>query len=602
MQRLLQKFPLEGLLVYYRSSVWLCGICARGQGTLAAHVNIVDPPSERLVPLIGLEVHAQLVSCTKLFSRTPYSFGSPPNTQLSLLDAAIPGSLPLLNRRCVEAALFIAFALNSRINLQSQFDRKHYFYSDSPAGYQITQYFHPIAEGGYLDYLWSPDSGELPAVRLADNGVNLSLVPSRAHIKRVQLEQDTGKSLHDEERRQSLIDLNRSGVALVELVTEPDFTNSSQVAAFIKELSTVLSFIGSCSANASLGELRVDVNVSVGPSRTEQGPRTEVKNVNSVRGVANAIDYEIRRQTELIGLHGTVGSETRFYDPVQKCTLPMRDKQSALDYRYLPEPNLPPLRLASFCLSCRNEVDSTDSSGGSERGIPNPYTPFCLHCARKRYIQHVETNGMGELPNATRQRLSLDYSLPWHQVCVLVENPSLRRLFDTCRELMTGPQYTRSSSTNACQELGYWISGQLHGMSKRGEMVRLPSPQQLVEFVDLNLTGRLHGESAVKLLCLLTSGDTLASQSCLQLATDRDWLSINDPKVMRASCARVVNDCPKALGLFQNGHEKKAVKRLIQSLLNNAAYRASKFHPIVLRDVLLDELRSRSAQKPTGIH
>ncbi|VDM36618.1 unnamed protein product [Hydatigera taeniaeformis] len=259
------------------------------------------------VPIIGLEVHAQLTSArSKLFSPAHYSFAAPPNSQVAPLDAALPGSMPVLNRDCVVWAIVAALALNCRINLLSRFDRKHYFYFDSPAGYQITQHAQPIAEDGWLEYIWKPpDIKSPPQV-------------SKAKIRRIQLEQDTGKSLRDQKTGRSLIDLNRAGVALIEIVTDPDFNTSYQAAAFVNELSTLLHHLRVCSANMSTGELRVDINVSVGISSSQQGSVVEVKNVNSLRAIRYAIDYEIFRQCRIFRSGGAIINETRCFDPVSK--------------------------------------------------------------------------------------------------------------------------------------------------------------------------------------------------------------------------------------------------------------------------------------------
>ncbi|VDO07810.1 unnamed protein product, partial [Rodentolepis nana] len=282
------------------------------------------------VPLIGLEIHAQLTSSrSKAFSPVQYAFAAPPNTQVHHFDAALPGSLPILNQNCFEWAIIAGLGLNCHINLISKFDRKHYFYADSPAGFQITQHDFPVAENGWLEYIWkAPELKSIPQV-------------SKAKIRRIQLEQDTGKSLHDEKSSRSLIDLNRAGVALIEIVTDPVFTMSCQAAAFVDELASLLRHLRVCSSNMSTGEMRVDVNVSIGPSVSQQGPVVEIKNVNSLRAIRHAIDYEIHRQRKICQSGGKVINETRSFDVK---TVSMRDKEVLQDYRFLPEPNLPPVR------------------------------------------------------------------------------------------------------------------------------------------------------------------------------------------------------------------------------------------------------------------
>ncbi|VUZ57199.1 unnamed protein product, partial [Hymenolepis diminuta] len=306
--------------------------------TLLKHLS---SSASSCVPLIGLEIHAQLTSSrSKVFSPVQYAFAAPPNTQVHHFDAALPGSMPILNRNCFEWAIIASLGLNCRINLISKFDRKHYFYSDSPAGFQITQHDFPVAEDGWLEYIWqSPDSKSMPQI-------------SKAKIRRVQLEQDTGKSLHDEKTSRSLIDLNRAGVALIEIVTDPVFSTSSQAAAFVSELASLLRHLRVSSSNMSTGEMRVDINVSVGSSVSQQGPIVEIKNVNSLRAIRHAIDYEIHRQRKIYNSGGKIVNETRSFDLLSNKTTQMRDKEVVQDYRFLPEPNLPPLRLLESCKKC----------------------------------------------------------------------------------------------------------------------------------------------------------------------------------------------------------------------------------------------------------
>ncbi|NXQ49428.1 GATB amidotransferase, partial [Catharus fuscescens] len=239
----------------------------------------------------------------------------------------------VLNRRCVEAAVMTGLALNCRINKKSLFDRKHYFYADLPAGYQITQQRVPIAVNGSLSYSLC-----------IDNKMS-QMVTKTVRIKQIQLEQDSGKSLHDDTRSQTLVDLNRAGVGLMELVMEPDMCCGEEAAAAVRELQLILQTLGSSQAVMAEGQLRVDANVSVHHPGEPYGVRTEVKNINSIRFLAKAVDYEIQRQIEELGNGGTISNETRAFDSKLGCTVPMRDKEGKQDYRFMPEPNLPPLIL-----------------------------------------------------------------------------------------------------------------------------------------------------------------------------------------------------------------------------------------------------------------
>lgn len=283
--------------------------------------------------VIGLEIHAQISSESKLFSGAKNTFASEINSCVSLFDAAIPGCLPVLNKRCVEAGVKTALALNCAINEVSMFDRKHYFYSDLPTGYQITQQRAPLAGKGSLSFpVLTPAKNSKPYYKTV-------------RIHQIQLEQDSGKSLHDDELKISLIDLNRAGVPLMELVFEPDLEDGEEAAALVKELILILSSIETCSCKMEEGALRVDANVSIHKEGEPFGIRTEIKNIGSVRGVAQAIAYEIERQILVKNSGGKIINETRQWDAISKTTIPMRDKEVVQDYRYMPEPNLLPLHL-----------------------------------------------------------------------------------------------------------------------------------------------------------------------------------------------------------------------------------------------------------------
>ncbi len=277
--------------------------------------------------VLGLEVHAQIVSDAKLFSGAATVFGAEPNTQVSLVDAAMPGMLPVINGHCVEQAVKTGLALNAKINLRSVFDRKNYFYADLPAGYQISQYLQPIVGKGTIVL-------DLPEGRTRE-----------VAITRLHLEQDAGKSLHDQHPTKTYVDLNRCGVALMEIVSEPDLRSAEEAAAYLRKLRSILRYLGTCDGNMEQGSMRCDVNVSVRRPGGPLGTRTETKNVNSIRFVGQAIEYEARRQVELIEDGGTVVQETRLFDSGRGVTRSMRSKEHAHDYRYFPDPDLLPLEL-----------------------------------------------------------------------------------------------------------------------------------------------------------------------------------------------------------------------------------------------------------------
>nr|WP_281685467.1 Asp-tRNA(Asn)/Glu-tRNA(Gln) amidotransferase subunit GatB [Thalassobaculum salexigens] len=275
--------------------------------------------------VLGLEVHAQVISQAKLFSGSSTKFGSEANTQVSLVDAAMPGMLPVINRECVEQAVRTGLALKAQINLRSVFDRKNYFYADLPQGYQISQYKDPIVGEGVL-LLDLPD-GSTKSVG----------------IERLHLEQDAGKSLHDQHPQKTYIDLNRSGVALMEIVSKPDLSSPEEAGLYVKKLRSILRYVGTCDGNMQEGSMRADVNVSVRKPGDPLGTRCEIKNMNSVRFIHQAIEYEARRQIEILESGGKIDQETRLFDTGRGETRSMRSKEDAHDYRYFPDPDLLPL-------------------------------------------------------------------------------------------------------------------------------------------------------------------------------------------------------------------------------------------------------------------
>ncbi len=275
--------------------------------------------------VIGLEVHAQVLSKAKLFSGASASFGAAPNNNVSFVDASMPGMLPVINRECVYQAIRTGLGLKAKINLTSVFDRKNYFYADLPQGYQISQFKQPIVGEGVLRIVMADGSTR-------DIG-----------IERLHLEQDAGKSMHDQHPNKSFIDLNRTGVALMEIVSRPDMHSAAEAAAYVRKLRSILRYIGSCDGNMEEGSMRADVNVSVRRPGEDLGTRTETKNLNSLRFIQQAIDYEVIRQIELIEDGGSVSQETRLFDNSIGVTRPMRSKEDAHDYRYFPDPDLLPL-------------------------------------------------------------------------------------------------------------------------------------------------------------------------------------------------------------------------------------------------------------------
>jgi aspartyl-tRNA(Asn)/glutamyl-tRNA(Gln) amidotransferase subunit B len=290
--------------------------------------------------VIGLEVHAQVTSHSKLFSGASAAYGGEPNSHVSLVDAAMPGMLPVPNRECLRQAVRTGMAINAQINRWSRFDRKNYFYADLPQGYQISQLYHPIVGEGEIEVTLNEKDPDSPTKKIG--------------IERIHVEQDAGKLMHDQHPTMSFVDLNRSGVALMEIVSRPDISSPQEAGAYLKKLRSILRYVGSCDGNMEQGSMRADVNVSVRKPGGELGTRTETKNVNSIRFMMQAIEYEAQRQVDLIESGGAVVQETRLFDPNKMETRSMRSKEDAHDYRYFPDPDLLPVELDdAFLEECR---------------------------------------------------------------------------------------------------------------------------------------------------------------------------------------------------------------------------------------------------------
>jgi aspartyl-tRNA(Asn)/glutamyl-tRNA(Gln) amidotransferase subunit B len=325
--------------------------------------------------VIGMEVHAQVLSKSKLFSDASTEFGAEPNAQVSFVDAAMPGMLPVINRYCVEQAVRTGLGLRAQINRVSVFDRKNYFYPDQPAGYQISQYKNPIVGEG--EVLIDLQGGETVCVG----------------IERLHLEQDAGKSLHDQHPDHSHIDLNRAGVALMEIVTKPDMRSSEEAAAFLRKLRAIVRYLGTCDGNMDEGSMRADVNVSVRKPGAGLGTRCEIKNVNSMRFIAQAVEYEARRQVDILESGGTIRQETRLFDARAGETRSMRSKEEAHDYRYFPDPDLMPLEL------------------------------------EQAFIDRIAAS-LPELPDDKKARFIKDYGIPAYDAGVLVAERELADYYE----------------------------------------------------------------------------------------------------------------------------------------------------------------------------
>jgi aspartyl-tRNA(Asn)/glutamyl-tRNA(Gln) amidotransferase subunit B len=390
--------------------------------------------------VIGMEVHAQVQSNAKLFSGASTAFGAAPNSNVSLVDAAMPGMLPVINGYCVEQAVRTGLGLKAKINLYSRFDRKNYFYPDLPQGYQISQLYHPIVGEGEI------------LVDLAPG------IARKVRVERIHLEQDAGKSIHDMHPTLSFVDLNRTGVALMEIVSKPDIRGPEEAAEYVRKLRQILRYLGTCDGNMQEGSLRADVNVSVRPKgSTELGTRCEIKNMNSMRFIQQAIEFEARRQIAILEDGGVIEQETRLYDPNRGETRSMRSKEEAHDYRYFPCPDLLPLEFE------QSWVD------GIAAGLP-------------------------ELPDAKKARFVLDYGMTEYDAGVLTAEVASADYFESVARGRDGKQAAN------------WVINELFGrLNKEGHGIEHSpiSPDQLGGLIDLIARGDISGKIAKDLFEVL---------------------------------------------------------------------------------------------------
>ncbi|MEO1199590.1 MAG: Asp-tRNA(Asn)/Glu-tRNA(Gln) amidotransferase subunit GatB [Pseudomonadota bacterium] len=463
--------------------------------------------------VIGLEVHAQVSSKSKLFSGASTEFGGAPNDHVSLVDAAMPGMLPVINRFCVEQAVRTGLGLEAEINHYSVFDRKNYFYPDLPQGYQISQYKHPVVGEGVIHVDLSPEE-------TIDVGV-----------ERIHLEQDAGKSIHDLDPTHSYVDLNRSGVALMEIVSKPDLRSSEEAKAYVTKLRTILRYLGTCDGNMEEGSLRADVNVSVRKPGDPFGTRCEIKNVNSIRFIGQAIEHEARRQIDLIEDGGTVDQETRLFDPRAGVTRSMRSKEEAHDYRYFPDPDLLPL-----------ELDEA-------------------------WIADIKAS-LPELPDTKKARLVADFGLTPYDAGVLVSEREVSDYFETVAEGRDGKLAAN------------WVINDLLGhLNKAGHPISESPvlPDQLGAILDMIGDGTISGKIAKELFEIVyeDGGDPreIVDQRGLKQVTDTGAIEKIVDEVIAANPDKVeqVKAKPTMIGWFvgqvMKASQGKANPQAVNALL-----------------------------------
>ncbi|MBI5911353.1 MAG: Asp-tRNA(Asn)/Glu-tRNA(Gln) amidotransferase subunit GatB [Betaproteobacteria bacterium] len=442
--------------------------------------------------VIGMEVHAQVTSKSKLFSGASTEFGAAPNSQVSLVDAAMPGMLPVINEECVKQAIRTGLGLQATINLKSVFDRKNYFYPDLPQGYQISQYKSPVVGEGAV------------VVDLAD-GRSVTI-----GIERLHLEQDAGKSLHERHPTLSYVDLNRSGVALMEIVSKPDLRSAEEAKAFLSKLRSILRYLGTCDGDMEKGSLRADVNVSVRKPGAPLGTRCEIKNVNSIRFIGQAIEHEARRQIEVIEDGGSIEQETRLFDAGKGETRSMRSKEEAHDYRYFPDPDLLPLEVT------------------------------------QSYVDDLKAH-LPELPDEKKARFMRDFALSPYDSGVLVAERETADYFETVAK-------GRDAKTAA-----NWVINELFGrLNKEGkDIAHSPvSADQLGQMLDLISDGTISGKIAKDLFEILWAegGDpaTIVEQRGMKQVTDLGAIEKTVDEIIAKNPDKVADakSNPKAIGWF----------------------------------------------------
>jgi len=438
--------------------------------------------------VIGLEVHAQVSSNSKLFSGSATKFGAEPNTQVSLVDSAFPGMLPVINQYCIEQAVKTGLGFNAKINSYSVFDRKNYFYADLPQGYQISQYKNPIVGEGEII-------------------LDLPSGTKKIGIERLHLEQDAGKSIHDIDPSNTFVDLNRSGIALMEIVSKPDLRSPEEVNAYIKKLRSIMRYLGTCDGNMQEGSLRADVNVSVRKEGdTNLGTRCEIKNVNSIKFMQMAIDYEAKRQVELLESGKSIDQETRLFDTKKNETRSMRSKEDAHDYRYFPDPDLLPLKL------------SDDFINKIKKNIP-------------------------ELPDEKKKRFIEKFNLTPYEATILVSDIETSKYFE---------EVVKDSDVKLAAN---WIIGELFALlnEKNLEITQSPiSARNLSKLINLIKDGTISGKIAKTLFELMLDGD----KDPEILVEEKGLKQKSDPKELENLIEGVIKDNPDKVAEYKSGKVK----------------------------------------------
>jgi aspartyl-tRNA(Asn)/glutamyl-tRNA(Gln) amidotransferase subunit B len=468
--------------------------------------------------VIGLEVHAQVLSNSKLFSSSPTKFGAEPNTQVSLVDAAFPGMLPVINEYCIKQAIKTGIGLKAKINNRSIFDRKNYFYADLPQGYQISQYKNPIVGEGTII-------------------LDMPYGQREIGIERLHLEQDAGKSIHDIDPKNTFVDLNRSGIALMEIVSKPDLRSLDEVNAYIKKIRSIMRYLETCDGNMQEGSLRADVNVSVKRKGTKNlGTRCEIKNVNSIKFMQMAIDFEANRQVDLIEEGKKIDQETRLFDTKKNETRSMRSKEDAHDYRYFPDPDLLPLEL------------------------------------KNDFIEKIKSE-IPELPDEKKKRFIDKFNLSPYEANILVSDKETSEYFE---------KVIKKSDVKLATN---WITGELFALLNEKDLGITQSPinaENLSKLINLIKNGTISGKIAKTVFELMANGD----KDPQKIVEEKGLKQESDPKALESLIEKVITENPDKVKEYKSGKEK------LFGFFVGQAMKASdgKANPKLVNDILKKKL------------
>lgn len=439
---------------------------------------------------IGLEIHCQVISESKLFSASSTKFGAQPNTHVSFFDSGFPGQLPVINKYCIEQAIKTGLGLNATINKRSVFDRKHYFYADLPTGYQITQQFHPIVSNGYIE--------------IVDEDGN----PKKIRIEKLHVEQDAGKLTHDLSPNKSMVDFNRAGVALMEIVSRPDITSPYQAGEYIKKMRALVRYLGTCDGNMDEGSMRCDINISLHEKGSDKlGTRTETKNVNSVRFAIQAIEYESQRQADILADGGEISQETRLFDANTGTTRTMRSKENAIDYRYFPDPDIMPLIL--------------------EEGL----------------VERIKAS-MPELPDAKKKRFVEEYKLSEYDADILTSERAIAEYFEEA----VGAEKERDGKM-----VSNWMQSELFAVLNKEAKNISESPikaSELGELIDLIKDGTISGKIAKDVFKMMYEGE---EKSARKIVEEKGLKQVSDTGAIEKVIDDIIANSPDNVSAYKGG-------------------------------------------------